>query len=99
MKYLKECKLYGLKNHEKYCEQNPNRIDYPIHNHLNYYRSHTVWNKGLTAETDERIQKTAESLKKYYETHDGTFVGKIHSSETKAKISKSIKEAIKNNPS
>lgn len=94
----KECGIYGLKNHEKYCEQNTNRVKYPIEKHLKDSKCHTAWNKGLTAETDERIKNGIITLKKYYETHDGSWKGRKHTDEEKNKISKSIREAIKNNP-
>lgn len=59
----KLCKLYGLKNHEKYCKENPNRIadkrDMSKFNNGTY----VAWNKGLTKDTDEHVRKGAETYK------------------------------------
>lgn len=78
----KECGIYGLKNHEKYCEQNPNKQQYPIYEHI----GHTSWNKGLTAKDDIRIQQATEKVKQYYEENDGPWKNKKHSDEEKDKI-------------
>lgn len=72
--------LNSLKNHECRCKENPNRI---VVNNL----SNQNWSKGLTKETDERIEKQSISLNNYYKTHSGSFAGRHHSEETKLKIS------------
>jgi len=41
-------------------------------------------------------EKQAKSQKKYYQTHKGTFTGKIHTQETKDKLSKIAKARTKN---
>lgn len=78
----KECGIYGLKNHEKYCKQNPNKQQYPIKNHL----GHNAWNKGLTAKDDSRIQQATEKMKQYYKENNGPWKNKKHSDEVKDKI-------------
>lgn len=56
------------------------------------------WNKGLTKETNESVAKHAESLKEYYKTHKGSWTGKKHSEETKAKISAARKKYLSEHP-
>ena len=41
------------------------------------------WNKGKTKETDSRVLNYSNSVKKYYETHPGSFTGKHHTQENK----------------
>lgn len=54
----KVCKnTNSLKQHEKRCKQNPNRIMFDNLKHCG------GWNKGLTKETDERVAKNAETLR------------------------------------
>lgn len=58
----KECKnKNSLAQHECRCKENPNRIESPFVKY-NKERDHT-WNKGLTKETDERVNKGANTLK------------------------------------
>lgn len=47
-----------------------------------------IWNKGLTAKTDDRIQKISITLKNKYSTGEilPSFKGKNHSNESKVKI-------------
>jgi hypothetical protein len=44
----------------------------------------------------ELRRRKKESLKKYYETHKGTFTGKRHTAETKSKLSDIAKRRTKN---
>ena len=78
----------SLRNHERLCKENPNRqiITLPPRDGFNN-KGRVAWNKGLTKESDYRVCKNSESLKVYYTTHEGTFAGKHHSSESKLKIS------------
>lgn len=48
-----------------------------------------AWNKGLTKETDERINKQAEKIIEKYKTGElvGSFVGRTHSKKTLEKLS------------
>ena len=79
----KQCKnLNSLKQHELRCKENPNR---KCCNNI----SNKGWAKGLTKETDYRINKLSVSKKNYHKTHEGTFTGKHHSEETKKKLSES----------
>lgn len=91
----KECKNgNSCVNHERLCKENPNRKVLPINHedNLKEYRAKiksgevTVWNKGLTKESDIRIAKACEKVAKYYETHEGSFKGKHHTEESKQKI-------------
>lgn len=56
----KECKNENsLRNHERMCKQNPNRQEsaFIAYNKKKTTGEITVWNKGLTKETDERLAK------------------------------------------
>lgn len=62
----KEC--YGqnsLRQHEIRCKCNPNKIEYSIPGFNNIGR--IPWNKGLTKETDNRVNAGAETYHKRYE--------------------------------
>lgn len=52
--------------------------------------SRSIWNKGLTKETDERLQRSSESLKKTLKRIGGTFKGKKHSVKTKKLIGEKL---------
>lgn len=56
----------SLCNHERLCPKNPQRSEY-IHEGFNNV-GHIAWNKGLTKETDIRVRKNAESVKKTWES-------------------------------
>lgn len=82
----KEChNINSLKQHELRCKQNPKRR---CADNL----SNRNWAKGLTKDTDPRVEKFAASLKNHYKTHPGTFTGKKHSAETKALLSAKMTE-------
>lgn len=51
------------------------------------------WNKGLTKETDERLKRSAETLKKRYKSGEIApgRLGKKHTKETKEKMSRSAR--------
>lgn len=98
----KICKKFGVKNHERFCKLNPNRIDSPITSY-NKNKKH-AWNKGLTKETDERVRKNGESIKESYKS------GKVKSwcdgltKETDERlknlsknVSNTVKEKVENN--
>lgn len=96
----KECKnRNSLCNHERLCKLNPNRqlTKYEKYGPIDGFnnKGRTAWNNGLTKETDNRVKKISESAKIYYETHDGTFLGKSHTEETKIKISMSSQDRCK----
>lgn len=65
----------------------------------NYIKGTNVaWNKGLTKDADDRMMTISNSVKRHYLTNDGTFKGKVHSDETKNKISKSRLKYLEDNP-
>lgn len=79
----KECKNdNSLRNHERLCPNNPDRI----------YVSHTLgkipWNKGLTKENDERINKASKLYKNKIKE------GKIIPSQLGKPLSEDHKKAI-----
>ena len=95
----KECKnKNSLAQHECRCKENPNRIESPFVKY-NKERDHT-WNKGLTKETDERVNKGANTLKNGYSSgkiqHPNK--GKHVTEEQKQKISISRKKYLEENP-
>lgn len=64
----KVCKnANSLRNHERTCKQNPNRMSVRRDGFNDFGR--TAWNKGLTKETDERVKSQSLSLKKWYKEH------------------------------
>lgn len=93
----KTCKnRNSLCNHERQCKQNPNRQKIERVGFNNFGR--IAWNKGLNKETSESVHKYSESLKKYYETHEGPWKGKKHTEDQKLKIGASIKKFLESNP-
>lgn len=77
----KQCKnLNSLKQHQVRCKLNPNAIKNTL--------SNNNWSKGLTKETDIRIKRQSESLKKYFKNNPGSFEGKHHTQEYKNMMSK-----------
>lgn len=93
----KLCKLYGLKNHEKYCKENPNRIQ--IKRKMSEYKNGTYvpWNKGLTKDTDERVAKNAKSISDSYSSGKSKSWCKGLTKETDdrlAKLSKKVSDTI-----
>ena len=85
----KECKnTNSLCNHERLCNSNPNKQV------LNYSKlSHVAWNKGLTIETDERVLRNAEGVRKHYKDNPNT-KRKPLSEAHKAKISATINNKV-----
>lgn len=57
----------------------------------NLKKGRPAWNKGLTADTDDRVRKNAASVKEYYKTHDNVQKNKPRTAEEKMKISKGMK--------
>lgn len=84
----------SLCNHERLCKLNPNR---QISSFVTYNKmaSHPAWNKGLTAETDERVRRNGDSLHKYYEANPN-LKRKPLTEEHKAKISATINDKVAN---
>lgn len=65
-----------------------------------YDGTRVAWNKGLTRETDERVRKYVETLKKRFKNKEiiPSFLGKTQSEETKKKISESRKKYLLEHP-
>lgn len=103
----KLCKnLSGLHFHEDRCHSNINRIDQSaVVDYKTRYKNlpketklKMAWNKDKTALNCESIKDRAIKMQEYYKNHNGTFLNKKHSKETKDKISNSTKAyLIKNN--
>ena len=95
----KQFKLHGLKNHERYCDLNPNKsVYYRCYRKDRIYYVPGGWNKGLTKETDERVKKMSETVKKHYK--EGLYqiwcTGKTkENNETVRKIAESNSEYMK----
>jgi hypothetical protein len=93
----KLCKLYGLKNHERTCKMNPNRVPQRgTHSKLTGH-IYVAWNKGLNKETDERVRKNAEAVSNSYKSGkckvwcDGLTK---ENDERLAKMSKNISDTV-----
>lgn len=79
-----------------YCRENfRTRRELARHKHIYHQEAFCAWNKGKTAETDERIKKHSETLKKMYENGElfGPQRGKPHTEEEKKKISEGMRRA------
>ena len=80
----KACKNNNsLRNHERMCKLNP---DTSFREKFTY-KNHAGWNKGLTKETDSRVNKQSKSSLEYYKEHSNAFLGKHHSEDAKRRIS------------
>ncbi len=73
----------SLAQHECRCNKNPNKIAVVV---TNSGRSHTAWNRGLTKETDERVAKASEAIKRRHEAGLYDYSKNKHTQETKEKI-------------
>ena len=87
--------IYAQKSHQRFCKLNPNHVVSPLIKHNNERGS--VWNKGLTKDTDERLKQKGEKLSQRYKNGElkSSHLGKSVSEETKKKISESMKKAQK----
>ena len=93
----KECKnRNSLAQHEIRCKENPNKINIYISNFNNI--GHAAWNKGLTKETDERVERRGLNLHNNVKSGKTIFKGHAHSEETKKKLSRIRKEYLSENP-
>lgn len=79
---------YGISNHIKVSHYDVKRI---------MPEGHIAWNKGLTKETDERIQRHADVIKSRYKSGEliSACKGTTLSQEHKDKVSKGMKKAHK----
>lgn len=98
----KECKnRNSLCNHERMCKLNPNHQISVGFNNYNEKVKHgelKVWNAGLTKASDSRVQQQAKTLRKYYETHEGSWTGRQHTKEEKLKIGAGVKAFLLAHP-
>lgn len=80
--------------HEKHCHKNPDYVKKIVTPHG---KSHTAWNKGKTAETDERILKYINSRR--ISILDGRYIPKStkHSEETKEILRRKMIDYVKKN--
>lgn len=79
----KECKNENsLCNHERLCKENPNKQPHPRGN-----KGKIGWNKGLTAETNDRVFANRESLRKQRKENGSNWIGRKHSDKTKELMS------------
>lgn len=87
----RECKnKNSLRNHERLCKLNPNRMTPTGVGNPDYALTHTAWNKGLTKETDTRVEKNSIAIRNHFIEHGAAWSGRKHSTETKRKIALSM---------
>lgn len=87
----KEFSKYGVKNHiAAVHEGNVKRVK-----NAKGHFGKTPWNKGLTKESDSRLQKTSKTYKERFLSGEIKRHDIKHTEETKSKISKSMKVAHK----
>lgn len=78
----KQCKNENSqKQHELRCKENPERINIIVKGFNDADK--VAWNKDKRKDTDERVQRNADAVKKFYETHPGSFTGRTHTDEYK----------------
>ena len=87
----RECKnANSLRNHERLCRLNPNRQQTVFQ--TNNPQKNNPWQSGLSKDTDERLLKISDSLKKGY--LEGTIKNhqknKSRTAEERAKISLTV---------
>lgn len=99
----KECKnSNSLRNHERLCKNNPTR---QISSFVKYNKecsngNRTIWNKGLTKETDNRILKQSNTIQERFKNGElvSSFKGKHHTDESKLKLSNIRKSYLEQHP-
>lgn len=84
----------SLCNHERLCQNNPNKqvID---RSYLRNGISRTAWNKGLTAETDDRVRANREGVRRFHRENPNLKRNPL-TEEHKAKIRSSVNARVKN---
>ena len=100
--------LNSLKNHEIRCNKNPNKIKSGTPENLNLYHQKvksgemSVWNKGLTKETDKRVaagsKKVSETLKTLFKEGQLPNLGRGSTKEKELLRRQKISESMKKNP-
>ena len=79
----------GCSLHQRFCFLNPNK---------KIKAGHKAWNKGLTKETDSRLEKTSKTMHFKYLSGKITPKGIKHSEETKRKLSEIRKKYLAEHP-
>lgn len=85
----------SLIQHEMRCVSNPNRSGLNLTHEFGYAKGHIPWNKGLTKDTDERVQKYGAKISK---TLTGGHVGQASTPEKEALRKQRISQSMRNNP-
>lgn len=87
----KECKnKNSLAQHEIRCKENPNRKESSF---IKFNKERDkVWNKGLTAESDERVKRGKDTYNERFLNGEIIIRGHKHTEEFKKKQSKRAKE-------
>ncbi|MCQ2975067.1 MAG: hypothetical protein MJ211_09680 [Bacteroidales bacterium] len=97
--FCEECNIVfntrrELNSHKDQLHRTGVKQQYEIVNGKRTLVSGTAWNKGLTKETDKRVERCSETLNKHYA--DGTVIpsnlGRSHTDEEKEKLSKTFKK-------
>lgn len=92
----KECHgKNSLKQHETRCKNNPNKIVNYIPGFNN--KGRIPWNKGLSKETDDRLQKSGQTLHERYESGDLKIWCDGLTKDSDERVAKYVKK-MKNNP-
>lgn len=94
----KEYSKFGIKTHFWRNHTEEGRNFNPNKGYIDGTR--VAWNKGLTEDTDERVRKGRETLRKKLKNGEITkwWLNRKHSEETKNKISESRKNFLVKNP-
>ena len=103
-----ECQFCGkmaknrnsLSNHERLCANNPDRHTSAIYSYNEDRKTGevTTWNKGLTADTDDRVAKQRNSLLAYYDSNNGYWSGKTLPENMRKNIGNGVKQFLISNP-
>lgn len=86
----------SLSQHELRCPRNLDRINVYIEGFNTVGRQ--AWNKGLTKDSDKRLQERSITFSKLHSGKDATFYGKHHTPQSKEKLSLYRKEYLRKNP-
>lgn len=95
----------SLTQHELRCKENPNRKSFNSLDEFNAKEAELKATVGLNKQTSERVARASETLKQQYASGEilsamkgkpGTFLGRKHSEESKAKTRESTLAYIEN---
>lgn len=82
----------SLISHQNQCLNNPDRVPRKRSPNAGLKKGNIPWNKGLTADTDERVDRSRITLKESYASGKIIYTFRKHTQETKQKLSKIKKE-------